>query len=109
MDCGADSITLTWVASAGAVFYIATATDGAGVVRTCNAMGNECKISGLHCSSNYTAFVIATNVKCNSSKSEIVSVETGMCLFRALIKSGFELRLNRLNQRFYTLHLHLVI
>ena len=89
MDCGADSITLTWPTASGAVFYIATAMDEAGEIRTCNAVGNECKINGLQCSSNYTAFVISTNLQCNSSKSKIVSVETGMCLFRTLIKSGF--------------------
>ncbi|XP_071200535.1 mucin-3B [Salvelinus alpinus] len=80
MYCGSDSITLNWQVSYGSLFYIATAMDDAGVVHTCNSMDTKCQIKGLRCSSTYNAFVTATNLKCNSSDSEIVTVETAPCL-----------------------------
>ncbi|XP_071011253.1 fibronectin type III domain-containing protein 7-like [Oncorhynchus clarkii lewisi] len=57
-----------------------TAMDDAGVVHTCNSMDTKCQIKGLRCSSTYNAFVTATNLKCNSSDSEIVTIETAPCL-----------------------------
>ncbi|XP_045544657.1 fibronectin type III domain-containing protein 7 [Salmo salar] len=57
-----------------------TATDDAGVVHTCNSMDTKCQIKGLRCSSTYNAFVTATNLKCNSSNSEIVTIKTASCL-----------------------------
>nr|XP_046247875.1 uncharacterized protein LOC124060678 [Scatophagus argus] len=76
-ECGADSITVTWNGSA--IFYVATAEDSDGVVHSCNSMDSTCKIEGLKCSTNYTAYVIASNFMCNSSESEMVTVETAAC------------------------------
>ncbi|XP_036410759.1 fibronectin-like [Megalops cyprinoides] len=78
-DCGSDYITLDWEMSAGAVFYIASAVHADGTMRTCNAMATECRIEGLRCGQTYTAFVIATNFKCNSSESVRVTAETAPC------------------------------
>lgn len=77
MDCSSDSVTMNWEYSHGAVFYVATATHPDGTVRTCNSVTTRCSIQGLRCGQTYTAFVIATNFKCNSSESMHVSVETG--------------------------------
>lgn len=76
-ECGADAITVTWISNGSAIFYVAMAKDSNGVIRSCNSMGLTCKIEGLKCSTNYTAYVIASNFMCNSSESEMVTIETG--------------------------------
>ena len=63
--------------SGGAIFYVAIAMDSDGVIHSCNAIDLTCKIKGLNCSTNYTAYVIASNFVCNSSDSEMVAIETG--------------------------------
>ncbi|KAI3368520.1 hypothetical protein L3Q82_025527 [Scortum barcoo] len=78
-ECGADSITVTWMMSGSAIFYVAMARDSNGVVQSCNSMDLSCKIKGLKCSTNYTAYVIASNFMCNSSVSEMVTIRTAAC------------------------------
>ncbi|KAJ8357216.1 hypothetical protein SKAU_G00200100 [Synaphobranchus kaupii] len=78
-DCGPNTASLEWVASAGAVFYIASAVHADGTVRTCTAMDTQCQIQGLRCGQNYTGSVVATNMKCNSSESARVTLETAPC------------------------------
>lgn len=75
-ECGADSITVTW-SSGSAIFYVAMARDSNGVIHSCNSMDLSCTIEGLKCSTNYTAYVIASNFMCNSSESETVTIKTG--------------------------------
>lgn len=75
-DCGGTSITMTWFINS-AIFYVAMAKDSNGVIHSCNSMDLTCKIEGLKCSTNYTAYVIASNFLCNSSESEMVTIETG--------------------------------
>lgn len=75
-ECGADSITVTW-SGGSAIFYVAMARDRNGVIHSCNSMDLSCKIEGLKCSTNYTAYVLASNFMCNSSESETVTIETG--------------------------------
>lgn len=53
------------------------AKDSNGIIHSCNSMDLTCKIEGLKCSTNYTAYVIASNFMCNSSQSEMVTIETG--------------------------------
>ncbi|XP_043081301.1 serine-rich adhesin for platelets [Puntigrus tetrazona] len=79
MDCGSDSITLTWESSLGAFFYFATAVDQFGTVRTCTSSDTKCKFSGLRCGSLYKASLIASNINCNSSVSDTINVETAPC------------------------------
>lgn len=76
-DCGHDTASLDWEASAGAVFYIASAVHADGTVRTCSASDTQCQIQGLRCGQTYTASVVATNMRCNSSESARVTLETG--------------------------------
>lgn len=40
-------------------------------------MGTNCLIEGLRCGQNYTASIIGTNLKCNSTISEVVDFKTG--------------------------------
>lgn len=81
-NCGADSITMTWNISGSALFYVAMAEDSNGVVHSCNSMDLTCQIEGLKCSTNYTAYVVASNFMCNSSESETVTIETGTVMVR---------------------------
>lgn len=76
-ECGADAITVTWINKGSAIFYVAMAKDSNGIIHSCNSMDLTCKIEGLKCSTNYTAYVIASNFMCNSSQSEAVTIETG--------------------------------
>ncbi|XP_034531079.1 uncharacterized protein LOC117806306 [Notolabrus celidotus] len=77
-ECGADSITMSWIGGS-AIFYMAIAMDSDGAIHSCTSIDLMCKIEGLKCSTNYTAYVIATNLMCNSSKSEMVTIETAAC------------------------------
>ncbi|KAJ8274470.1 hypothetical protein COCON_G00090950 [Conger conger] len=78
-DCGPDTAYIDWVASAGAVFYIATAAHADGTVRSCTSMDTQCQIQGLRCGQTYNGSVIATNLRCNSSESARVTLETAPC------------------------------
>ncbi|XP_077463494.1 fibronectin type III domain-containing protein 7 isoform X2 [Stigmatopora argus] len=42
-------------------------------------MDLTCTISGLKCSTNYTTYVAGSNFKCNSTKSEMITIETAAC------------------------------
>ncbi|XP_012990390.2 uncharacterized protein LOC105029012 isoform X2 [Esox lucius] len=79
MLCQDNSVTLNWEVTYGTLFYIATVTDDTGVLHTCNSMNTECQITGLRCSSTYTAFVTASNLICNSSHSDTIYIETVPC------------------------------
>ncbi|XP_053718297.1 uncharacterized protein LOC128757216 [Synchiropus splendidus] len=78
-DCGADSVTVTWNMSWGAIFYVALVRDSSGTLHSCNSMDLMCQIVGLRCGTEYTAHVIASNFLCNSTESDSVIVETAQC------------------------------
>ncbi|KAM7387685.1 hypothetical protein PAMP_023907 [Pampus punctatissimus] len=78
-ECGADSVTMTWNTFGSALFYVAMVKDSNAVIHSCNSMDLTCKIEGLKCSTNYTAYVIASNFMCNSSESESITIETAAC------------------------------
>ncbi|KAK2835181.1 hypothetical protein Q5P01_015665 [Channa striata] len=78
-DCGADSVTLTWDLSSGAIYYFALAKDSDGIIHNCNSFDLTCKIAGLKCSTNYKVSVIGSNYVCNSTESRIVSIDTAAC------------------------------
>ncbi|KAL1022755.1 hypothetical protein UPYG_G00031900 [Umbra pygmaea] len=77
--CQDNSITLKWDITFGTLFYIGTVKDPAGVVHTCTSIDTQCQITGLDCSSTYTAFVTASNLMCNSSLSKNVTIESAPC------------------------------
>uniref|UniRef100_A0A674DRB0 Uncharacterized LOC115157442 n=1 Tax=Salmo trutta TaxID=8032 RepID=A0A674DRB0_SALTR len=79
VECSPSSALMNWTVSQGAVFYIAMAQHTDGTVRSCHSMGSNCLIQGLNCGKTYTASVIATDMKCNSSQSQLVTIETGAC------------------------------
>ncbi|XP_047442067.1 uncharacterized protein LOC125008801 [Mugil cephalus] len=77
--CGDDSIRVNWTMNSGALFYVTTARDSDGVVHSCNSMDMLCVLDGLKCGTNYKVHVIASNFMCNSTESEVVTVETAAC------------------------------
>lgn len=81
---------MAWNMSASAPFYVAMAKDSNGVIHSCNSIDLTCKIEGMKCSTNYTAYVIASNFVCNSTESEEVTIETGMVkLLAAFLLLGY--------------------
>ncbi|PWA21255.1 hypothetical protein CCH79_00009504 [Gambusia affinis] len=76
-DCGSNSIRVSWKMNSGTLFYTAIAKSSDNVISSCNSISPSCTITGLKCSSNYTVYVIASNFICNSSESEMVTLQTG--------------------------------
>ncbi|XP_033507400.2 uncharacterized protein LOC117272533 [Epinephelus lanceolatus] len=79
VDCSQDSARVNWTTNIGAIFYIAVAEDANGNMHSCNSMGTTCLIEDLRCGQNYTASVVGTNLKCNSSASQEVTFMTAPC------------------------------
>ncbi|XP_016305113.1 fibronectin type III domain-containing protein 7-like [Sinocyclocheilus anshuiensis] len=77
--CSSDSASLTWNYANGAIFYIGMATHVNGTVHTCVAMAAECTIPDLRCGEAYDVYVMSTNLKCNSSESQHVTLQTAPC------------------------------
>ncbi|XP_077077959.1 uncharacterized protein fndc7rs1 [Siphateles boraxobius] len=77
--CSSDTASLTWLSSNGAIFYIGQAKHVDGTVHTCTAMATECLFQNLKCGETYDAFVMATNLQCNSSESQHVLLQTAPC------------------------------
>nr|XP_055057047.1 uncharacterized protein LOC129441425 [Misgurnus anguillicaudatus] len=77
--CSSTSASMTWLTSNGAVFYIAVATHSDGTVHTCISMATECEFQGLRCGGTYDAYVQATNMHCNSSESDHITLKTAPC------------------------------
>lgn len=77
--CSSDSASLTWNYANGAIFYIGMATHVDGTVHTCAAMAAECTFPDLRCGEEYDVFVLSTNLKCNSSESQHITLQTGSC------------------------------
>ncbi|XP_027882788.1 uncharacterized protein fndc7b [Xiphophorus couchianus] len=78
-ECGSNSIRVSWKMNSGTAFYIAIAKSSDNVISSCNSISPSCTITGLKCSSNYTVYVIASNFICNSSESEMVTLQTAAC------------------------------
>lgn len=76
-QCGNNLVMVSWSLSSGSLFYIAKAKDDDGETHSCNSLDMSCMISGLKCSTKYKVSVISSNFMCNSSESEVVTIETG--------------------------------
>ncbi|XP_006797927.2 uncharacterized protein LOC102776891 [Neolamprologus brichardi] len=78
-NCAKDSISVKWEMSNAAPFYVAMAKDSNGVIHSCNSVDMLCTISGLKCSTSYKVYAIASNFVCNSSESDMFTIETAPC------------------------------
>ena len=94
VQCSQDSARVNWTTSIGAIFYIAVAQDTNGNSYSCNSMGTNCLLQGLQCGQNYTAHTIGTNLKCNSSSSNVVTFTTGSLEGRVTLKWDFVLSIS---------------
>ncbi|XP_014901851.1 uncharacterized protein fndc7b [Poecilia latipinna] len=78
-ECGSNSIRVSWKMNSGTAFYIAIAKSSDNVIGSCSSITPSCTILGLKCSTNYTVYVISSNFICNSSESEMVTLQTAAC------------------------------
>nr|XP_009297086.3 uncharacterized protein fndc7rs1 [Danio rerio] len=77
--CSSNSATLSWLGSNGAILYYGTAKHADGTVYSCTASKTECIFESLRCGETYDAYVVATNLQCNSSESQHVTLKTAPC------------------------------
>ncbi|KAK6484735.1 hypothetical protein HHUSO_G12572 [Huso huso] len=77
--CRTDSLSVSWSYSSGALMYFATVEGSDGTQHACVARDTHCQITALECGQSYTVYVTATNLKCNSSQSSRVTVQTAPC------------------------------
>ncbi|XP_055044899.2 uncharacterized protein fndc7b [Misgurnus anguillicaudatus] len=87
MDCLSDSAWLTWEETAGAEFYIATATDSDGQLHQCNSTESQCTVEELQCSRFYNFTVVASNTQCDSPSSGSLRSETAPCPPQTVVTS----------------------
>ncbi|KAL0966455.1 hypothetical protein UPYG_G00295500 [Umbra pygmaea] len=77
--CKSHGADVSWALSPVADTYLMTAIDGNGGVRSCNSTTNNCSLSGLKCSHQYTVSVSASNQNCSSTASQNVTFNTVPC------------------------------
>ncbi|XP_058890780.1 uncharacterized protein LOC131740090 [Acipenser ruthenus] len=79
LDCGAQTASVSWAYSQGAVSYTATAKASAGRPFSCNSTGTTCNITSLLCGQKYTVTVTGLDNNCNSVRSNSTEIETAPC------------------------------
>ncbi|XP_051789053.1 fibronectin type III domain-containing protein 7-like [Erpetoichthys calabaricus] len=77
--CTADSVAVFWADTNGAVTYISTAEGSDGEQSFCTSSQNNCHLTDLPCGQSYSIYVIASDSKCNSSRSNTVLAYTAPC------------------------------
>lgn len=75
-ECGTNSATLTWEASAGAIGYTATVTGEHGHVASCHSNTTSCSVK-LDCGRQYAAVVVASSENCNSITGATLTFNSG--------------------------------
>ncbi|XP_040215776.1 uncharacterized protein LOC120945574 isoform X2 [Rana temporaria] len=79
-SCTLDFLTLSWVATLGADYYVGTLTDQNGETLTCYTSDQTCDIKGLQCGDTYNVTLTAYNEQCNSGKSLPTLLSTAPCV-----------------------------
>lgn len=77
MNCIANIAVVSWTGSAGAMFYIATVTQGDGESKSCFSDVHQCGVPNVRCGQNYTVTVTASNNQCNSDPSKANAMKSG--------------------------------
>lgn len=77
MDCEADSATISWQPSVGAVSYVAELTASSGHTTRCATNHTNCARSSLQCGEEYNVTVTALGDTCNSSAQMAGYLTTG--------------------------------
>lgn len=77
MNCIANIAVVSWNGSAGAMFYIASVTQGDGQSESCWSDFEQCGVPNIRCGQNYTVTVTASNNQCNSDPSKANTMKSG--------------------------------
>lgn len=77
MDCEADSATISWQPSVGAVSYVAELTASSGHNTRCSTNHTNCEPSALQCGEEYNVTVKALGETCNSTAQMAGYLTTG--------------------------------
>lgn len=80
MKCSTNTLQASWDAAAGAESYISTLWRSGGFSSSCLTADQRCLFTDLQCAQTYMFSVVATNNRCNSSESAMISARTGKCL-----------------------------
>lgn len=77
MDCQANSATVSWQPSVGAVSYAAVLTSSSGNTASCSTNTTSCRPSSLHCGEEYNITIKALGEACNSTAHMAGHLTTG--------------------------------
>ncbi|XP_063282186.1 fibronectin type III domain-containing protein 7-like [Pelobates fuscus] len=78
VDCESNNASLSWSASIGAVYYLASLS-GNGTTAYCNTTDTSCSFPALTCGQSYNASVVALDNKCRSVSSATTTFDTAPC------------------------------
>lgn len=77
VECSTNRVWGSWDAAPGAMYYISTLKGAGGFSTSCQTANQRCLFSGLQCAQTYMFSVMASNNRCNSSKSAMDTATTG--------------------------------
>lgn len=77
VECSTNRVWGSWDAAPGAMYYISTLKGTGGYSTSCQTANQRCLFSGLQCAQTYMFSVMASNNRCNSSKSTMDTGTTG--------------------------------
>ncbi|XP_062308247.1 uncharacterized protein LOC134012721 [Osmerus eperlanus] len=79
INCSDNTARVSWNASKGALFYVATAENAQGGLSTCESAELGCTLTNLTCGALYTVSVVARDSSCGSLPSQSAEVQTVPC------------------------------
>ncbi|XP_053326269.1 uncharacterized protein LOC128500923 [Spea bombifrons] len=96
--CGSNMVTLQWVASPGAMFYMGTMTSSKEDIYVCNTTDTACNINGIKCGETYNVSLTVFNNQLASVSLEHQIFQTAPCVptnIMAELQCGTDLALVR--------------
>ncbi|XP_043942820.1 uncharacterized protein LOC122814297 [Protopterus annectens] len=78
--CETNTANVSWNLSAGAQYYITTATGSDGSQVSCKTDSLSCDLVGLHCGMKYNISVKALDNKSQSKPTSVVNIQTVPCI-----------------------------
>lgn len=77
MNCEADSATISWQSSVGAVYYVTELRSLSGSMTSCTTNHTNCELRSIQCGQEYNVSVTAVGVTCNSTAQMAGHLTTG--------------------------------
>lgn len=77
INCSDNTARVSWNASEGALFYVATAKSTQGGLSTCESAQHGCTLTNLTCGALYSVSVVARDSNCGSLPSQSAELQTG--------------------------------